>query len=1285
MSDPTLGFNVDTANLDQASKSLDNVTASAQKTAEQADKTSESLSKVGVASSASAAGVKDLSSSANSLNSAMSSGAAAGYAGPLGAIQAAASRAGISVSEFNQRTLATREALNTVSSATQTSSSSLGSLASAFGSTGNAISEQAEKTHASAAEHVAHSAASKELRETMHTLAPELEALGLKMQGLTQFTGASRAGIAAFAAAVAGTVVIEMAKADDVIQTTSTRLQGLAGVKFGTQLHDGLVDLSTDIGKVAFGLEPAIESIAKLGQQMAASNQSVIFVGGLDGIRVKAGDVTGALGTLWEKMRMGGADEAQATTGLNTFFAAVQKAGGVTGDTLRQLATVAPQAVKDITAGITNGTLSVTQFEAQLDKVPLSIDGLIAVLMRMQQSTKDSFDVWKENPKTVVEAVSSLKTSFEELWKSASGGNDFSTSVIGSLKAVSAEMNNLSTKMPAIKDAFDIAKQAAGSWSDLIQQDSSKFSGWNVNVTGLVIKPLYSIGDAVMAAYGSLQSLATFFNNAGSWLKPFATAISDGMASGASAIASFNTDGTEQLRKFNDAAIQYLGLGPIFDGLKTAYGQGNSDIAAFATAAVASFTSVAQAALAMASTVASALASSKTALGGSGAQQTATADAQLGSGTPTLQPGAGMSTGGATGDFSTPGSTGGASGSFDAPAAAPAPAPTAAPDVPAFATGGGFTVGGDGGTDTTPVSFMATAGEHVDIYHGERSDKAQTAGSQFAPAGQPILGDDSKWVDVLSAHIADDFTTQTDTLEGAIKTAGDTIASAVSAGNALLTGIQTSLSAATATAVGMTPTVTTPNAAAGTSSTTPTSTTAAKPAGTGAGGFTTASGKGIGDDIETARKKEQAQQAIDQKAADAAQQAFNNQIAQQAAQAAQQAAKAASTRKPVPSNYGQTPNQQALDASGNPIPGSSTAGLPAPSGTPAGIGDLGQGATSTGSNPTTANTAQQFMNQQTGAGSGSPFGNMAGSPNSASTAQQFMGNQFSEPSTQNAPAGQSPFGAAPAGGAGISDLKQGTDKTNQHLSDANKSLDDISKSSDEVPKSIADSAQQTTRSIDQSAQQTTQGIDQTAQQTTQGIQQGAQQDAAATNSAAGGIEQATDKSATGIEQAISAGFDKQTQDLKNNNAAPPAPSGDTSGGIPGGGGGGGGAVAASAGAQLAGSSAFGGGGGGFANGGQFIVGGDGGTDTTRVSFMATRGEEVTIKPIPGGTFNAGHFANGGSFTVPGAGSSSTVTVNAASTGRQAAQAARNVNIFVQQGVQADTFIRSRAEIQRSMR
>ncbi|WOH55049.1 tape measure protein [Bradyrhizobium sp. BWC-3-1] len=122
---------------------------------------------------------------------------------------------------------------------------------------------------------------------------------------------------------------------------------------------------------------------------------------------------------------------------------------------------------------------------------------------------------------------------------------------------------------------------------------------------------------------------------------------------------------------------------------------------------------------------------------------------------------------------------------------------------------------------------------------------------------------------------------------------------------------------------------------------------------------------------------------------------------------------------------------------------------------------------------------------------------------------------------------------------------------------------------------------------------------------------------------------------------------------------------------------------------------------GFAEGGSFTVGGSGGTDTQVVKFKATPGEIVSITP-PG---NASQGDNSiapliplHNDNIPGASFAPTLSMtpqaSSAVVGRvvphgdpsaNPAQGARNVNIYVQQGVQADQFIRSRAEMQRAMR
>ncbi len=92
---------------------------------------------------------------------------------------------------------------------------------------------------------------------------------------------------------------------------------------------------------------------------------------------------------------------------------------------------------------------------------------------------------------------------------------------------------------------------------------------------------------------------------------------------------------------------------------------------------------------------------------------------------------------------------------------------------------------------------------------------------------------------------------------------------------------------------------------------------------------------------------------------------------------------------------------------------------------------------------------------------------------------------------------------------------------------------------------------------------------------------------------------------------------------------------------------------------------------GYATGGSFLVGGDGGIDTTPVSFMATKGERVTITP-PNSVANPSS-----SSADPSAPTSSQPNSSAGST-------TKIVNMYLHSSVQANDILRSRAQIIRGM-
>jgi hypothetical protein len=111
-------------------------------------------------------------------------------------------------------------------------------------------------------------------------------------------------------------------------------------------------------------------------------------------------------------------------------------------------------------------------------------------------------------------------------------------------------------------------------------------------------------------------------------------------------------------------------------------------------------------------------------------------------------------------------------------------------------------------------------------------------------------------------------------------------------------------------------------------------------------------------------------------------------------------------------------------------------------------------------------------------------------------------------------------------------------------------------------------------------------------------------------------------------------------------------------------------------------------GGSFADGGSFVVGGSGGTDSQHIRIKATPGEIVTIS-APGRAKIPGSDDNVATLRPSAPPASMPAMVGRVLPHGDPAftpdRTARNVNIYVQAGVQADQFIRSRAEIQRSMR
>jgi len=118
-------------------------------------------------------------------------------------------------------------------------------------SIGRAAHEQLEKT---GLRYIENQTGLSRLREILHTLHPILDATGAHFGGLTAFMGASRAGAVGLAAALAGTLGVELLNIEAQAKQTALALKGVYGDKGGEalkQAQQGASEVGRSTGEFA--------------------------------------------------------------------------------------------------------------------------------------------------------------------------------------------------------------------------------------------------------------------------------------------------------------------------------------------------------------------------------------------------------------------------------------------------------------------------------------------------------------------------------------------------------------------------------------------------------------------------------------------------------------------------------------------------------------------------------------------------------------------------------------------------------------------------------------------------------------------------------------------------------------------------------------------------------------------------------------------------------------------------------------------------------------------------
>lgn len=558
MSDPTLGFSVDTSGLDKGNQALDQTLDKSKKVEDQANKTSDALGKMG---SKSGDGLSKTAQSAEQLAASLikatdASGKALGVTQQLDQI---VSKTGVSYAQANQ---ALRDAFTAHKSVAESVNSHSRSLESLTSSTSGAIAS---------------------------------------IGGIARAAGPVAIGIAAIGAA-AGPTLIAMQKLNDESLILKTRLEGLAGVRLGDMLAGALEKAGDSASHLPKSLEPAIESLVRFQQ-----------VNDTMGVSVKA--TLDLVQTMYEKLRLGGASTEEATKATNKFFEDLAKNGAVTKDMIESVAHASPAAAQSIVDLFTGGGVSVAAFNQALGKTPLSFQAIQDELRRTKASTDTAFQAMINNPQSFDAALEKLKNKLADVGVTMKTALklDGATSAGPVVQAISFIADKIAALDGALKNMEGSARLQA-----LIQvfKDLGSIASFAL---APVISALTTLGDAMLSAAGMVldgyskireavvgvgTTIAEFVLAAIKAGSDFASsfvqlitdgfnsvvkAITDGVNAGIESVSRFVTDTINLLTGWASSAIGYVdqvkqalsGVGSNIAEVASGKGQGGSDNAQY--------------------------------------------------------------------------------------------------------------------------------------------------------------------------------------------------------------------------------------------------------------------------------------------------------------------------------------------------------------------------------------------------------------------------------------------------------------------------------------------------------------------------------------------------------------------------------------------------------------------------------------------------------------------------------------------------------------------------------
>lgn len=386
---------------------------------------------------------------------------------PMGAIAAAAKRVGISYDEMALRAKAASQAVSgsadrmaVVGTAAQVAAARAAGLTRAFTGIGGAAADAGagiDKVKRPAAEAAAGIADFTlnvgGMRRVLGAIRPVVQEFGGSIGLLSGIARAGRAGIIGFAGAIAGVLVVALAKAADEARITRDRLTSiLRNPEEGARAFEAVEASAKRAGVATSDFADITSKLFALFQ----TNQELGFT--LNTSRIELAQR--ALETLSKQLTLSGSTADQSKKIIDELFTDIAKNGGLTADAFGKLLAQAPQLAKAL-ANALEPSKSFEQFVKQIAQTPVSLTRFQLALERLGPTTDDAF---KDFQKTIPQALDETGAALERLAQS-SGGIKLVADTLGLLTKVIEALNSASKEgvvQQTLVDTLRAISPAAG-------------------------------------------------------------------------------------------------------------------------------------------------------------------------------------------------------------------------------------------------------------------------------------------------------------------------------------------------------------------------------------------------------------------------------------------------------------------------------------------------------------------------------------------------------------------------------------------------------------------------------------------------------------------------------------------------------------------------------------------------------------------------------------------------------------------------------------------------------